>query len=123
MPEIKELNPTAELVLNLATKIVDPPNIRLTVRPLSFLKAIDIMNTEKKAPEYSRVLVEEVLDCVVGWDLMKAGEPIPVTEVTKGAYLAPLLREAVLDEKGTVKNLLIFEIRDFAGATENFLKN
>jgi hypothetical protein len=124
MTYIKDMIPEAEVEFRLDTKIIDPPILKLKVKPLDFLIMADIVAEEKMMPKYSRVLIEEVLNCIVDWELTKKdGEKIPVTDENKKLYLGRLLREPTVSEKGEYETMLIYAIRNFAEKAENFLKN
>jgi hypothetical protein len=124
MNQIKDMVPEVEVEFRLDTKIIDPPILKLKLKPLDFLTMVDIVTKEKTMPKYSRVLIEEVMDCIVDWELAKKdGEKIPVTDENKRLYLSRLLQEPTISETGEYETMLIYAIRNFAEKTENFLKN
>lgn len=135
MSEIKKLEPlTGWMDLHLATDIIDPPVLRVRLRPLT---AIDMMDayTEAGVVRLSQLTLASALAAIAEWDLTESGRALPCTDEAKAehaAFLKVLLASRVerrvgpgdgVVEDGEGDRFAATEIQQVARRSENFLKN
>jgi len=111
MAELKFPSPSTWEEFELDTKLIDPPVIKLNLRPLfrkgqleGFIAFAGIPgiegllagkgNVSEAWPIFEKI-VPVIMRHVIGWDLTLFGEPIPCTEENKVTWLEPLMWEAV----------------------------
>lgn len=104
----------------LETKMLEPPAIRVRLRPLDRYDITD--NTvEEGALRAGRGIVLSAVQAVVDWDLSENGQPLACNEANKVRYLRPILGEPVAGTEG--RELLGIRIVRDAQDRELFLKN
>jgi len=128
MANIKRLIGLSDwLTYRLQTTLLDPPEIKLRMKPISGMAPLDVLAQETKDIRASKIIIDAVLDAVEEWDLAIAGVPLPPTPENKRLYLTPLLGmrienpEALLDaDKEPLLGLVLLL---YGQTIENFLKN
>jgi len=132
--------PSVWASFELETEFIDPPEIRLKLRPILqkdtvirllpyVVKGADIDDREVQAAFDSTVSL--IMDKVLDWDLKLDGELIPCNTEMKTWYLEPLLWERVKieedetpDKKPKKTNAwLWYKVLKFASDLNNFVKN
>lgn len=109
------------LEYHLKTAKLEPPVIRLRLRPLDRFDIIDATIDEGDLA-VGRTLAAAASKAVIEWDLEdQDGKPIPVNQATKDVHLGELLGEELKDKP--VGTLLGIQIVKDARTRENFLKN
>jgi hypothetical protein len=109
---------TGWIEYKLESNILDPPILKLRLRPLyEFSKILP-----EDYGHSGQVIAENVFEVVAEWDLTDNGERIPLTEDNKVRYLAPLLQEKLKDQSIT-RSLLGLAIYEDAQNRALFLKN
>jgi len=112
MGELKFASPSIWEGFELETDIIDPPIVRLQLRPLfrkgqleGFLAFAGVPSVEKLKLEKTDVsefwpvfekIVPVIMQHVIGWDLTLGGQPIPCTEEEK---MKPWFRDALMWEE------------------------
>jgi len=78
----------------LATTLLDPPVLKLRLRPLD---SFSMVTTDPAATtfRFGQFAVDNAIEAVAEWDLCAEGVPIPVTPENKVLYLRPILAEPV----------------------------
>jgi hypothetical protein len=118
MANLKPVEPLSDWqTYEIENTILDPPIIRLRLKPVENLAVYDIPQGEEV--KRSKIAKELLFESVVEWDLTMDGKPIPCTDENKRKYLPLFLGNVV---KGT-QGYLGFAILAFAADLENFLKN
>lgn len=116
MANIKKLVGLSEwLEYELDSTVLDPPILKLRVKPINGMVGSDVPDENMKL---SAVLIEMVIDAIQEWDIADAGESIPCTDKNKRLHLPFLLGRRI---KGKDR-MLGFEILDYAGDVENFIR-
>jgi hypothetical protein len=116
MANIKKLIALSEwLTYELETTVLDPPILKLRIRPINAMVANDI---EPEKMKLSAMMIEMVIDAIQEWDIADAGEPIPCNDVTKRQHLQFLLGQKVKDKDRMLGIDLLF----YAGDIENFIR-
>jgi len=128
MANIKRLIGLSDwLTYRLQTTLLDPPEIKLRMKPISGMAPLDVLAQETKDIRASKIIIDAVLDAVEEWDLAIAGEPLSPTPENKRLYLTPLLGmrienpEAILEKDK--EPLLGLVLLLYGQTIENFLKN
>lgn len=104
----------------LVTTELDPPLIKLRLRPVNMFNMIDGA-AGGGGVKLGRATLEAAVDAVADWDLCVSGVPIPVTAENKMAWLRPIIAEQV---EGKPEGILLgIAILMDAQNRENFLKN
>jgi len=104
----------------LDTKELDPPVIKLKLKPIESISNIDSFNSTGKLKSFSEVVLMKAMDCVAEWDLKQKGKPLPIDDLAiKERVLRRLLGEKLEGEKKLLGNSII----EFSTNLENFLKN
>ena len=127
MADIKKLIGLSDwLTYRLKTTILNPPEIKLRMRPISGLAPLDSMLIDQKQIRLSRIIIDAVLDAVEEWDVCIEGKPLELTPENKAVYLASLLGEVIeKPENSTTYEpdvLLGLELLTYGRNLENFLK-
>lgn len=127
MANIKRLIGLSEwLTYRLQTTFLDPPEIKLRMKPISNIAAFDSLGQDIKDFRPSRLIIDAVLDAVEDWDLTIEGVRLEPTLENKKLYLTPLLGEKIRDPEEILdadKEPLLGLILLLYGQTiENFLK-
>lgn len=122
MAELKLLEQlTGWIEYRLKTDLLDPPVLRVRLRPLDAFDWRDAMpvNGEHRL---GLATLEVAVEAVAEWDLSQNGQPIPIPADRKKkiATLRPLMAEEVAVREGT---LLAHAIIADAQNRELFLKN
>ena len=139
MSEIKKIEPlTGWIELHLGTDVIEPPVLRVRLRPLA---AIDVMDTYAEGGQVRAVKISEVtaaaaLRAIADWDLTQAGQPLPCTDEIKSDpgyrdFFKVLLSARVQrrlgpgegEEDAESSEFAALEILRLARTTELFLKN
>jgi len=95
----------------LETKLLDPPVLKVKLRPLDAFDLADAMPEDGRLAKGSMVL-EGAVAAIVEWDLAEAGKPIPIDPGTKLAVLRPLMAEKVKDRKELLAQAIFIDARD-----------
>ncbi len=105
------IDPTVFVDYELRTRLLNPPTLRLEVRPFANKERLDfgreMLADERDEAKMTREeiwtafekFVPVVMERIVGWDLTIKGEPIKCDAAAKETYLRPLLWESVVAEK------------------------
>jgi hypothetical protein len=118
MTDIKKIRELSGwLTFELDTKILDPPAIRLRVKPIKSFEGI-LTAIKTGLASVIKLQYELVFECVQQWDLTQDGAPIPVNSETKRKYLSFLL-----GEKTKAGIFLYIEISVYACEIQNFYEN
>jgi hypothetical protein len=104
----------------LATELLDPPVLRVRLRPIDVFNIADGIASGGGA-KMGAATLSAAIEAVAEWDLESEGVPIPITPENKSAYLRPIIAER-LEGRG-VGALLGIEILLDARNRDNFLKN
>ena len=123
MPSVKyrPMEPlSAWMIYELASDLLDPPTLRLRLRPIDLYSIVDGVAPDGSI-RYGSATVEAVIAAVAEWDLTQEGVPIPCSDLTKAGWLRPLLDQPVRGRKQG--ELLAVAILHDARNRENFLKN
>jgi hypothetical protein len=130
--EVKNLNPTAVATFKVKPKRGDEQAVSFTVRLLGIHEIPDYVPTPGPGVKFrqSKVITEALIDTVSGWDITcDGGQPVECNEENKRKFLPYLLGLRVIkgDEEPGAKlsmdNILGMALLEFAGDSENFLKN
>jgi len=107
------------LTYKLDTSLLEPPEIRVRMRPISGMAPLDaiVEDAAVKKVRLSRIIIDAVCDAVEEWDLSIDGKPLDPTAGNKAVYLVPLLGERVA-ESGS---LLGLELLNYGWSIDNFL--
>jgi hypothetical protein len=104
----------------LDTKELDPPVIKLKLKPIESITNIDSFNMAGKPRLFSEIVLMKAMACVAEWDLKRKGEPLPIDDLAiKERVLRRLLGENLKGEKKLLGNAII----EYSTNLENFLKN
>ena len=128
MADIKKLIGLSDwLTYRLKTTILNPPEIKLRMRPISGLAPLDsTLNPDLKQLRLSKIIIDSVMDVIEEWDVCIEGKPLELTPENKAVYLAPLLGEVIeKSENSTTYEpdvLLGLELLTYGRNLENFLK-
>ena len=118
MANIKRLEQlTGWIEYALVTTLLDPPVLKLRLRPLDSFNMITV-DPAGASFAFGRFAADNAIEAVAEWDLCAEGVPIPVTLENKVLYLRPILAEPV---EG--RGLLGLAILEDAQNRELFLKN
>ena len=123
MPNIKNnIIPLSEwLTFELAdNKLVDPPIIKLKLRPITDTDLMDAVVDNKIRP--SEIMIMRATDAIQEWDLSEDGKPIPCMEEKK-RELALFLKLLLTSYLKSGDDFLAIAIIRYAQTLENFLKN
>jgi hypothetical protein len=102
----------------LETELLDPPVLRVRLRPLDPYDIADAVPLEGHLA-LGRVVLEGAVAAVVEWDLAEDGKPIPLEPGTKMAVLRPLMGEKVKGRDMFLGRAIFEDAQD----RENFLGN
>lgn len=125
MAKLREILPVSEwLTFELATLRIDPPVVRLKLKPLTKWEYTDIVSPTMPKPSW--LILERALQAIVEWDLEIGDKPLPCTEESKGrddvrAVLATPLKQE--EEEPAIPKFLALAIIEYAEKEANFLKN
>jgi len=104
----------------LDTKELDPPVIKLKLKPIESITNVDSFDKAGKFKLFSEIVLMKAMACVAEWDLKQKGEPLPIDDLAmKERVLRRLLGEKLEGSKKLLGNSII----EFSTNLENFLKN
>lgn len=116
MANIKRLEQlTGWLEYELETTLLDPPTLRVRLRPIDTFDLGDVLDGATIKPTATLGLA---IRAVADWELTQDGQPLLMTEDIKAAVLRPLMSEKVKD-----RTILGIAIIQDAQNRELFLKN
>jgi len=116
MANIKKLIALSEwLTYELETTILDPPILKIKVRPINAMATTDVGIENLK---FGAVMIEMVIDAVQEWDIADEGNPILCNDEMKRLHLPFLLSQKI---KGK-DTLLGIEVLRYAGDIEHFIR-
>ena len=95
--------------------ILDPPILKLRVRPINVMVLSDI---EPKELKQSSMTFEMAVDAIQEWDLADEGTPIPCDEKNKRFHLPILLNQKIKDKN----TFLWIELMNYAGDLGHFVR-
>jgi hypothetical protein len=130
--EVKNLNPTAVATFKVKPKREDEQTVSFTVRMLGIHEIPDYVPAPGPGVKFrqSKVITEALIDVISGWDITQdGGQPVECTEENKRKFLPYLLALRVIkegeapDAKLSMDNILGMALLEFAGDSENFIKN
>jgi hypothetical protein len=104
----------------LATKLLDPPVLRLRLRPIDLYNVIDEIAVRGN-PKLGSTTLSSIVEAVADWDLSADGVPIALSPENKMGWLRPLVTERIDGEEDG--SLLGVAILLAARNRENFVKN
>lgn len=108
------------LTYELETDALEPPILKVRVKPIYGINAVDYMVGEGvERLKFSTFIFNSVIEAVQEWDLTENGVPISITHENKMACFGPRLSDRIKDS-GIILGIEIF---NFATNQENFLKN
>jgi hypothetical protein len=101
----------------LTTTLLDPPVLKLRLRPLDSFNMITV-DPAGASFAFGRFAADNAIEAVADWDLTDNGVPIPVTPENKVLYLRPILAEMV-EGRGLLGLAILEDSQD----RQLFLKN
>jgi hypothetical protein len=121
LAELKEREAISDWIkFELDTKELDPPVIKLKLRPIESITNVDNWGGNGRLLLYSEVVLKKALISVAEWDLKEKGKPLSIEDPRiKERVLRRLLGEKL---KGS-EELLGNAIMDYAQDLDNFSKN
>lgn len=121
MAELKEREAISPWIsFELDTKELDPPVIKLKLRPIESITNVDNWGGNGRLLLFSEVVLKKAMVSVAEWDLKVKGKPLAIEDPRiKERVLRRLLGEKL---KGT-EELLGNAIMAYAEELDNFSKN
>ena len=121
MTEFKEREAISDWQkFELDTKELDPPVIKVKLKPIESITNVDSFDKAGKFKLFSEIVLMKAMACVVEWDLKQKGKPLPIDDLAiKERVLRRLLGEKLKGSKKLLGNSII----EFSTNLENFLKN
>ncbi len=121
MSEFKEREAVSDWQeFKLDTKELDPPVIKLKLKPIESITNVDSFNGAGEFKPFSEIVLMKAMACIVEWDLRAKGEPLPIDDFAiKERVLRRLLGEKLKGSKKLLGNAII----EFSTNLDNFLKN
>ena len=121
MAELKEREAISDWIkFDLDTKELDPPVIKLKLRPIESITNVDSWGGNGRLLRTSEVVLQKAMISVAEWDLQVKGKPLPIEDPRiKQRVLRRLLGEKL---KGS-QELLGNAIMAYAEELDNFSKN
>ena len=123
MGEIKKrfLGLSEWVTFELETDAIDPPVLRLRMRPVQVMGVFDAIAGGSGPHTYRDYMTSVAVEAVQEWDLADAGAPIPPTEENKRLYL---VEQGFLGLRVRGEDVALgMAIIKYAGTRDNFLKN
>lgn len=126
MADVRIPQPTTDWIeFRLQTRLLDPPVLRVKLRPVSPMDSVDLY--ADGARKLSDLALGQAINAIVAWDLSRDGVEIVCSDATKSEldfYLRILLAQP-LEAVGAEDEpkYLGLDILRIAGDTETFLKN
>jgi hypothetical protein len=122
MSELRQIIPVSDwLEFDLNTQLVEPPVVRLRLRPVTGVSAVDIYaEGGRKLSDY---VLGQAIEAIAEWDLTRDGVAVPCTAEAKREmdfHLRLLLAQPMRDGSGDFLELRVVE---HAAKAENYLKN
>jgi len=121
MTDVKKIRELSGwLTFELDTKLLDPPILRVRVKPIVMMEGIRAVLKIGLSENFHKLIELQyrlAIECIQEWDLTHKGKPLPCNAETKEKYL-----KCLLGEKTKSGILLMQELIIYASELENFLQ-